>query len=226
MKISLLTFFTQTSSGLGEVLRMLKKNKILLLLLFSFALFSNYYIKKNAIGKLFSEIKKTPKNRVGLVLGTGKYANGKISPYYLNRIEATVELFKAGKIDLVLVSGDNSHKNYNEPNYFKGDLIKKGIPEDKIVLDYAGFRTLDSIIRAKKVFGLQEFTIISQKFHNERAIYLAEEKGLSVIAFNAKDVKGSLKHRNTIREYFAKTKATLDIIFNTKSKFLGKKIQL
>ena len=227
MRINLKHTFTQIFLGLSEVYKILRSNyKLILLVILAFSLFSNYFIKKNANEKLFSEIATIPKNKVGLVLGTGKYANGKISHYYLNRIEATVQLFKAGKIELVLVSGDNSHKNYNEPNYFKGDLIKRGIPEHKIILDYAGFRTLDSVIRAKNVFGLQEFTIISQKFHNERAVYLAEQKGLSVIAFNAKGVKGYLKQRNKIREYFAKTKATLDIMFRARAKFLGEKIEI
>lgn len=195
-------------------------------MILGFSLASNYFIKKNALDKTYSEITEIPKNKVGLVLGTGKYANGSLSPFYLYRIEATEKLYKAKKIDLILVSGDNRHKSYNEPIFFKEDLIKAGIPAHKIILDYAGFRTLDSVIRAKEVFGLTNFTIISQKFHNERAIYLAEKKGLSVIAFNAKNATGKIKHKNQIREYLAKTKATLDIILHKKAKFLGEKIEI
>ncbi|WP_246473972.1 SanA/YdcF family protein [Arenibacter arenosicollis] len=112
-------------------------------------------------------------------------------------------MYKAGEIDFVLISGDNSSLYYNEPTVFKKDLIKGGIPQEKIFLDYAGFRTLDSMVRAKTIFGLDSATMISQKFHNERAIYLAEEKGLHAIGFNADNIslKNGLKVQ--IREYFA-----------------------
>jgi SanA protein len=204
-----------------------KKLLIVFILGILFSLASNYYIYENAKNKTYSDVNLIPKNKVGLILGTGKYSNnGTINLYYKHRIEAAANLFKAGKIDIILVSGDNSKKSYNEPNYFKGDLIKAGIPEHKIYLDYAGFRTLDSIIRAKKVFGLKSFTIISQKFHNERAIYLADKKGLSTIAYNAKDLNGRFSLKTTVREYLAKTKATLDILFHKNAKFLGKKINI
>jgi SanA protein len=112
---------------------------------------------------------------VGLVLGTSQYLkNGYLNWYFKYRIEATVELYKKGKIDFILVSGDNSHKNYDEPTAFKNELIKRGIPADQIYLDYAGFRTLDSVVRAKEIFGQTSITIISQKFHNERAIYWSQ----------------------------------------------------
>ncbi len=100
-----------------------------------------------------------------------------------NRITATISLFKAGKIDYVLVSGDNGTPYYNEPIVFKKDLVKGGIPEECIFLDFAGFRTLDSMVRAKVIFGLDQVTVISQKFHNKRAIYLAEKKGLKAIGY-------------------------------------------
>jgi SanA protein len=118
-----------------------------------------------------------------------------------------------------LVSGDNSQKDYDEPTDFKKDLIAKGIPEDRIFLDYAGFRTLDSIVRAKEVFGQTSITIISQKFHNQRAIYIAKQFGIDAIGFNAKDV-----YNSHFREYLARSKASLDLVFNVQPKFLGEKI--
>ena len=93
--------------------------------------------------------------------------------YFEYRIRATIQLYKSGKIKYILVSGDNGNKNYDEPTAFKNELISRGILAEKIYLDYAGFRTLDSVIRAHAIFGQSSFTIISQKFHNERAIYLA-----------------------------------------------------
>lgn len=187
----------------------------------------NGVIDSAAKGKTFSDIDQIPKNRVGLVLGTSKkISSGKPNPYYTYRIHATVNLYKAKKIDFVLVSGDNGSIYYNEPTTFKKDLMAGGIPSEFIFLDYAGFRTLDSMVRAKEVFGLNEVTVISQKFHNERAIYLAEKKGLSAIGFNARDIKGQQGLKVQFREYFARVKVFLDLLMNTQPKFFGDKIDI
>ncbi len=187
----------------------------------------NYTIEKSTEGKTFSNIKEIPKRKVGLVLGTSKWqTNGQPNPFYTFRITATIRLFKANKIDFVLVSGDNSSLYYNEPTTIKKDLVKGGVPEASIFLDYAGFRTLDSMVRAKAIFGLDSVTIISQKFHNERAIYLADKKGLSAVGFNAKDVSGNNGFRVHLREYFARVKVFIDLILNTQPKFYGEKIEI
>jgi SanA protein len=187
----------------------------------------NYTINRAAKGKTYSTIESVPKNRVGLVLGTSKRrSNGLPNPYYTYRIDATITLFKAGKIDFVLVSGDNGTIYYNEPTTIKKDLVKGGIPENRIFLDYAGFRTLDSMVRAKEVFGLDQVTVISQKFHNERAIYLAEKKGLHAIGFNATDVTGQPGLKVKLREYFARGKVFVDLVINTQPKFFGDTIEI
>jgi len=209
--------------------RMKKKILIILTFLFlfniGFIFIANYSIEKNAENKTFSEFSQIERNKVGLVLGTSKYLkNGQINLYFKYRINATVELFKKGKIDFVLVSGDNGNKNYDEPSDFKEELIKRGIPENKIFLDYAGFRTLDSVVRAKEIFGQIELTIISQKFHNERAIYLAEKNGIRAVGFNARDVSGRYGLKVQLREYLARTKVFLDIVLGIKPKYLGEKI--
>jgi len=210
---------------------MKKKTKIVIFIIFILPIIivfaSNYAIKSNAENKTFSNSNNIKKNKVGLVLGTSKILkNGRINLYFKYRINATVELYEKGKIDFVLVSGDNGNKNYDEPTDFKNELIKRGIPENKIFLDYAGFRTLDSVVRAKEIFGQKSITIISQKFHNERAIYLAEKNGINAIGFNAKDLTGRYGIKTKVREYFARTKAFLDIVFRVKPKFLGKKIEI
>lgn len=188
---------------------------------------SNYTIAQSTKNKTFSEISEIKKNKVGLLLGTAKYyKEGGINLYFKYRIDAAVALYKKGKIDYILVSGDNSSIYYNEPITFKNELIKRGIPEDVIYLDYAGFRTLDSVIRANKIFGQQEITIISQQFHNERAIYIAEKKGIKAIGFNAKDVEGTNGMKVKLREYLARTKAYLDIVFNVQPKFYGESINI
>ena len=128
------------------------------------------------------------------------------------------------KISKILISGDNSTKEYDEPESMKQALIAKGVPGEDIVLDYAGFRTLDSIIRAKKIFGQTKLTIISQRFHNERAIYLALENGIDAIGYNAKEIRGSTSFLKTgyLREGLARVKMFLDIWFGKSPKFMGK----
>ena len=185
------------------------------------------YISYRASDFLYESSADIPKNKVGLLLGTSKYAEGgRINLFYKYRIDAAVELFESGKIDFILVSGDNSTTSYNEPSTFKDDLVARGIPENRIFLDYAGFRTLDSVVRAKEIFGQTSLTIISQKFHNERAIYLAKNHGIEAIAFNAKEVTGSYGLKTDAREYLARVKASMDLLFNKEPKFLGEKISI
>ena len=188
---------------------------------------SNYSIESYASDKTFNAVSDIKKNKVGLVLGTSKLLqNGHVNLYFKYRIEATVALYKENKIDFILVSGDNSTKIYDEPTDFKEELIKRGIPEHKIFLDYAGFRTLDSVIRAKEIFGQDEITIISQEFHNERAIYLAGKNDIKAVGFNAQDVSKRYGLKVQLREYLARTKVFLDILFDVEPKFLGNKIEI
>jgi SanA protein len=203
--------------------RLIKLSIIVIILV----LLIDLYIVHKTKHFVFDNIETLHKNKVGLVLGVSKYTSrGNINLYYKYRLEAAVNLYKTGKIEYILVSGDNGRKDYDEPTNFKTDLIKQGVSEDKIYLDYAGFRTLDSVVRAKEIFGLSQFTLISQKFHNERALYLAQHYNINAIAFNAKDIKGKYGFKTKLREYLARTKATIDILFNVKPKYLGKTIDI
>ena len=199
------------------------------LLLSPFGLFAiicvDTYMLVETENHTFNITSDIPYNKVGLLLGTSKFMkNGRLNPYYQSRIEAATMLYKAGKIDFILISGDNGRIEYNEPELFKKDLILCGVPAEKIILDFAGFSTLDSVLRAQKIFGLNSFTVISQKFHNERAIFLARQKGIAAIGFDAKDVIGKFSTKTELREYLARTKACLDILFNSKPKYGGKPI--
>lgn len=188
---------------------------------------SHLVIELSSRGKTFDQVIEIPKNKVGLVLGTSRHlVEGGINPYYSHRISATITLFKAGKIDFVLVSGDNGSVYYNEPTTIKKDLVEAGIPEEKIFLDYAGFRTLDSMVRAKVIFGLDSVTVISQEFHNKRAIYIAERKGLKAVGFNATDLGGDKALKVHSREYLARVKVFVDLLFNTQPRFYGEKIEI
>ena len=188
---------------------------------------ANTVIEKSAVGRTFSSVDSIPHHKVGLVLGTSKFLqNGTVNLYYKYRVDATVALYKAGKIDYVIVSGDNSTKEYDEPSTFKEDLIKGGIPEGRIYLDYAGFRTLDSVVRVKEIFGQESVIIISQQFHNERAIYLAEHYDIKAIGYNAKNVSKHYGFKTNLREYLARTKVFIDILLGVQPKFLGEKIDI
>ncbi|WP_353778025.1 ElyC/SanA/YdcF family protein [Winogradskyella sp. 3972H.M.0a.05] len=205
--------------------KILGKTIILIVLLLLGIYIPNTIVQHQSKGKTYNDISSIPKNKVGLILGAVKIApSGNINLYYQYRLEAAITLYKAGKIEYILVSGDNGRKDYDEPSDFKNDLIKAGIPEDKIYLDYAGFRTLDSVVRAKEIFGQEQITIISQKFHNERAIYLAGHKGVKAIGFNARDIGGRYGKKTKLRERLARTKAFIDVVFNVQPKYLGEKI--
>jgi SanA protein len=159
------------------------------------------------------------------LLGTSKtLKNGTLNQYFQNRIHATLELFKAEKIKYVIISGDNSRKEYNEPLDMKMELLLNGIPDSVIYLDYGGFRTFDSVIRAKKIFGQHKIVSISQKFHNERAVFIARKNNMEAYGFNAKEVNSYMGLKTNVREFFARTKVFLDILINREPKFLGEKI--
>lgn len=185
--------------------------------------FCNFLVKSKAKGRLYDDVDAIPYRRVGLVLGTSPYnAHGGDNLYYRNRMNAAAQLYAAHKIDYILVSGDNRKLEYNEPEYMRRSLIALGVPDSVIVLDYAGFRTFDSMVRAKKVFGQDSVTVISQAWHNERAVYIAQHHDLDAIGFNATDIQYRRSYlKNHTREILAKTKVVLDMLFNKQPKFLG-----
>ena len=185
------------------------------------------WVSSSTKDQLYNSIQRIPHNKTGLLLGTSKYLkHGLINYYYLYRIDAAVALFKAGKIDFILISGDNGKEYYNEPETMQADLIARGVPKEKIFLDYAGFRTLDSILRCKEVFGENRVTVISQPFHNQRAVFIANRKGVGAIGFNAKDVNRYGGFRTQVREKFARVKMLLDLAFGKRAKFYGEKIKI
>jgi SanA protein len=153
-----------------------------------------------------------PTTKVGLVLGCSEQvAGGRKNLYFERRMAAAAELFHSGKVRYLLVSGDNSRADYDEPSDMQRALVAAGVPASRIVLDYAGFRTLDSVVRAKQVFGLSELIVVSQRFHNERAVYLARAHGIRAYGYNARDVGGSAAVRTRLREVVSRLVAVLDV---------------
>lgn len=199
----------------------------ILIAVFVFACWANYSISKESEPYLSNDISGLPEVETGLLLGTGKYLGNGNENYYFNyRIDAALKLFHAGKIRYILISGDNSRKEYNEPQDMKDELVKQGVPDSVIYLDYAGFRTFDSVIRAKEIFGQSRFIVISQKFHNERAVFIARNKGIEAYGYNAKDVTSYRGLKTKVREFFARAKVYVDILFGVEPKFLGEKIKI
>lgn len=171
---------------------------------------------------IYHDIANVPKFDIGLVLGTSKYIGHTLNTYYSHRIEAAIELHRRGKVTTFLLSGDNAHRSYNEPWTMKRDLLKAGIQEGNIHLDYAGFRTLDSIVRAKEIFLADHFLIITQDFHCERALYIAQYHHINAkcLAVPGPVETSGLSIR--VREVFARTKAFLDLyILHSQPKFFG-----
>lgn len=212
-------------------MKKIKRFLLALILLLALTLLLIYYCDQRvhaaAEGKTYSEAAQLPHHHVGLLLGTAKYLkSGAVNPYYSYRINAAETLLKLNKINYLVISGDNSRKDYNEPEMMRSDLIATGIDSSRIYLDYAGFRTFDSMIRLREIFSQDTVTVISQKFHNERALYIAKREGITAIGFNAQDVNAAAGMRTQLREKLARVKVFADYLFQTKPKFLGPKVNI
>jgi SanA protein len=177
---------------------------------------------------IFDDIAAVPVNDVGLLLGCAPMlGHGRPNPFFTARVHAAADLFAAGRIRFVLASGDNGTVAYNEPARLRDALIAAGVPADRIILDHAGFRTLDSVVRARDVFGQQRFTVISQRFHNERAVFLARERGIEAVAYDAPEVGGLDGFKVKVREALARVRAVLDVrVLKTQPRFLGPSVSI
>lgn len=174
---------------------------------------------KRCSAKVYDNVTDIPAREYGLVLGTSKYVGGYENRFFRFRIAAAAELYFAGKIKKIIVSGDNMQHGYNEPEDMQQALIELGVKSEDILLDYAGFRTLDSVVRARNVFNVTKYIVISQKFHCTRAIFLAEAHELEVIGYAARDPQFMLKTK--VRESLACLLAWADVyILNRKPHFV------
>lgn len=189
---------------------------------------TNLWVVFSTKGQLYNDIKLVPKNDVALVLGTSnRLSDGTPNPYFRLRIERAAELYKAGKVKHIIVSGDNSSQYYNEPQKMRDALIILGIPSGAITLDYAGLRTLDSIVRGKKIFGQEKITIITQPFHAYRALFISNYYKMDAIAMATDKLPENISISVQLRELFARPLAVWDLYIIKKApKHLGKKEQL
>lgn len=186
---------------------------------------SNIWVVSSTQSYVYSDSDELPDHRVALVLGTSnKTSSGRPNDFFITRMETAAQLYKMGKIDHFILSGDNRSKFYNEPVDMQKALMTLGVPAAAITLDYAGLRTLDSVIRSKEIFGQDKIIIITQPFHSYRAVFISRYYGIEAVAMVTEGpaYENSVKVR--VREYFARTKAVLDLyVFKTSPRFLGKK---
>lgn len=180
-----------------------------------------------AADRLYSDVSNVQENRVGLLLGTAAEGRaGDPNPYFTKRIDAAVALYKAGKVEHLLITGDNGRSTYNEPMDMRQALITGGVDSADITLDFAGFDTFDSVVRARKVFGQQRLTVISQRFHNERALWIARSFGIEAVGFNAENSPSRRTQWSWVRERGARMKMWWDLAMGVDPHFLGEPVTL
>lgn len=188
----------------------------------------NVWIIATTAGRVYRDINQVPENDICLVLGTAKYVRkGEINQHFQNRIVAAARLYHAGKVRHLIVSGDNAERWHDEPSAMKTSLEALGVPAKAITRDYAGLRTLDSVVRAKRVFGQEKFTIVSDEFHTYRALFISDHHGIKAIAFSSENVPVKDAFRSQVREIIARVRAVLDIyLWNTRPQVEGPPVEI
>ena len=169
-------------------------------------------------------VAEAPNAEVALIPGAAVLENGALSLIFLDRVDTAIALYQAQKVSKILVSGDNSTDSHNEVNPVRLYLISKGIPDEDIFLDHAGFDTYSTMYRAREIFGVSSVLIATQSFHLPRSVFIARRLGIEAYGVNA-DL-GDILFRNYVREVLANEKAVLDLLLNRKPKFLGEKIPI
>jgi SanA protein len=208
------------------VMRRLKRIVLISTLAFLLIIIScNVWVVQSTRDRVYKDLDKLPQHRVALVLGTShRLAGGGSNPFFDERMETAAQLYRLGKIDHFILSGDNRTQYYNEPRAMQRALISLGVPDSAITLDYAGLRTLDSVVRSKAIFGQEKITIITQPFHSYRAVFISNYYDIDAVAMAAEEPDLTISFKVLFREYFARTKAVLDLyVLKTDPRFLGEK---
>lgn len=186
---------------------------------------ANAWVVGAAHGYVYDDLESLPVNDVGLVLGTSPYTRrGNRNLLFRHRVRAAAELYEAGKVRHLLLSGANPDETYNEPRKMYQALVALGVPPTAMTFDFAGFRTLDSVVRAREVFGLERVTVISQRYHDYRAVFIARNRGLEAVAYARPEEETRQPLRTETREYLARAKAVLDLfVLFKRPKYLGER---
>lgn len=186
------------------------------------------HIEKFSTAFLSDKPEQLPACKTAIVLGTSRYLSSGIENlYFTYRINAAEQLYRSKKARVFILSGDNSKNNYNEPQDMKNALMARGIPDSCLVPDYAGLRTFDSMVRCREIFGQDSVIVVSQQFHNVRAVFISRKTGLIAFGLNAQEVTTQKAIKIKIREFFSRIKCVLDIyVLNPEPKYLGDKIKI
>jgi SanA protein len=188
---------------------------------------TNSAVLASAEGRVYTSPGLVPSRPVALVLGTSPVFKGSKNPFFEGRMDAAAELYRSKKVAKLLVSGDNGTRYYDEPTAMKEALISRGVPQADIVLDYAGFHTLDSVVRAHRVFGVDRCVIVTDDFHLPRALYIAHNEGIDAVGYQTAPVPRALASRVHVREVSSRTLAWIELnVTHRQPKFLGSKISL
>lgn len=180
-----------------------------------------------ARAKTAQSVNALAENEVGIVLGTSPRSGQWRNPFFENRMDAAAELYRAGRVRHLLVSGDNHRHGYDEPTEMRNALVRRGVPASAVTLDYAGFRTLDTMARARSVFGLKKATVITDDFHQPRALFLASAFGLEAVGYPSARVPFKWSKKTLAREVASRVWACLDVyVLRTKPKFYGPKVKI
>jgi len=198
----------------------------LLLVILLFTVLLSRYIKNTTAPLIYISIKEVPETHTAIVLGASVKGNGRLSMVLEDRVETAYRLYQSGKVKRLLLSGDNGSKYYDEPTAMKTYLVNKGVPAEHIYLDYAGFDTYDSMYRAQAVFDVKDALIITQNFHLPRALYIAQRLDLNYKGYVSDLHQYSHESSNKNRELLANVKAFMELIYNKKPTYLGKKIPI
>ena len=185
----------------------------------------NIWVILSTTNQVYSELREVPERRVALVLGTSKrFADGRPNTYFKNRIDAAARLYKEGKVKHLILSGDNRTQYYNEPRDMKQALMERGIPDSAITLDYAGLRTLDSVVRSKLIFGQDELVVVTQKFHSYRALFIGDYYQMKTVAYAAEELPFRESVNILFREFLARPMAVLDLyVLRKNPRHLGRR---
>ncbi|MBN9663705.1 MAG: YdcF family protein [Acidobacteria bacterium] len=202
--------------ALPTVLRMRRRHRLggtLAAIALVWAVSAWWMVHRNAQGRTYSAVESIPPREVGLVLGCARQlSDGRSNAFFAHRIQAAAELYRAGKVSYLLVSGDKHGLTYDEPGDMRKSLILAGVPAGRIVRDDAGYSTRDSILRARWIFGQTHLTIVSQEFHNQRAIWLARREGIDAIGYNAPEVTLYGSFGTRLREVLSRANLMLDFL--------------
>ncbi len=186
----------------------------------------SWIVDQKSEGNIYTQVDHLPEKQVALVLGALVYSDGHLSDMFADRVQTGLELYQAGRVKKILVSGDHGRKGYDEVNAAKKNLLDAGVREEDIFLDHAGFDTYDSLYRARDVFQAESLIIVSQEFHLPRAVYIAQSLGIDAVGMKADKQDYAGTQRNELREYFARVKAVKDVLFQVGPKFGGEVIPL